>query len=247
MVNFSLFPIMKKIAFIAAMKEELTELLNILPVESSKTVIEQKIEITIIDMKNVQIIAALSGVGKVNAALTVSYILLKYHPDLVINVGVAGGFQIDQKIFDFVIAEKFMYTDVDCCSFGFELGQMYNEPLYFPADQQFVNKIKTFENNFDVKFHYGIIGSSDQFISKKEQVERIQKNFKDIVCVEMEGAAIAHVCYKFEVPIVAIRTLSDIAVAEHDNSVDFNQFLSKASKMAAQLCSTLINDISSSI
>ena len=59
----------------------------------------------------------------------------------------------------------------------------------------------------------------------------------------MEGASIAHVCYKFEIPIIAIRSLSDIAVIEGDNTDNYTNSVEIASKSAALLSILLIEKI----
>lgn len=249
------------IAFIAAMKEELAALVDEFSPKSETDIIhasEGKVDITIIQYKGIKIIAALSGVGKVNSAYTTTVLLVKYHPDIVINVGVAGGFDKAQKILDFAIAESFIYTDVDITNLNFKPGQIMGEPLYFPASEKLNCLIKsleddmrtTFSKEFQeikekrINFHYGILGSSDQFIYRDDQVKNIQKNFPNVICVEMEGASIAHVCYKFDTPIVAIRSLSDIAVSKEDNTVDFSNSLEVASKSAAMLSILLVEKIS---
>lgn len=250
----------RSIAFIAAMKEELAALLDKFAPKSEADIIhvtEGKVDITVFQFKGIKIIAALSGIGKVNSAYSTTVLLVKYHPDIVINVGVAGGFNKSQKIFDFAIAKSFVYTDVDIVNLNLKPGQIMGEPLYFPASEKLNNLIKSLEDNMSnvfakefptiqdkkICFHYGILGSSDQFIYRDDQVKNIQKNFSDVICVEMEGASIAHVCYKFEIPIVAIRSLSDIAVSEKDNTGDFSNSLEIASKSAALLSILLVEEI----
>lgn len=238
------------IAFIAAMEEELTSLLESLSkmgqIDTSKEKVGQ-VAINVIKYKNLTIFAALSGVGKVNSAFTTTVILLTYHPSIVINVGVAGGFDKAQHILDFAIANSFVYTDVDITNLGFEPGQLLNEPCYFPANEELISVIKSLESEAKSKFnlpnlafHYGLLGSSDQFIWRDDQVKRIRKDFSDVICVEMEGASIAHVCLKFNAPLLSIRSLSDIAVADKDNTSDFSGALEKASKLAALLSVLLI-------
>lgn len=248
------------IAFIAAMKEELTALLNALSPDGKLDIthiVEGKVDISIVQYQGIKIIAALCGVGKVNAAYSTTIIMVKYHPDIVINVGVAGGFSKTQKVLDFAIANSFVYTDVDITNLSFPPGQLMGEPLYFPASDKLNDLIKSLETDMNkifvkefpnisrksVDFHYGVLGSSDQFICRDDQVENIQKKFEKVICVEMEGASIAHVCYKFDTPIIAIRSLSDIAVSEKDNTDDFTNSLEIASKSAALLSILLIERI----
>lgn len=45
---------------------------------------------------------------------------------------------------------------------------------------------------------------------------------QSVVCVEMEGAAVAQVCYEYQVPFSIIRIISDNA---NDNAhIDFEKF-----------------------
>ena len=56
-------------------------------------------------------------------------------------------------------------------------------------------------------------------------------------CVEMEGAAIAQVCYLDKVPFVIIRSISDSP--NGNNEIDFNQYLDRASKRCAEFIKIL--------
>ena len=56
-------------------------------------------------------------------------------------------------------------------------------------------------------------------------------------CVEMEGAAIAQVCYICNIPFIIIRSISD--VVNGTNTIDYDKFaISSANKVAK-----LLNDI----
>ncbi|MCR4562540.1 MAG: 5'-methylthioadenosine/S-adenosylhomocysteine nucleosidase [Bacilli bacterium] len=71
------------------------------------------------------------------------------------------------------------------------------------------------------RVHRGLIATGDQFIASKEYVEKLQKDFDAYAC-EMEGAAIAKVCTAYEKPFCVIRTLSDKADGEaQDTYVSF--------------------------
>ena len=56
----------------------------------------------------------------------------------------------------------------------------------------------------------GIIATGDQFIASEEYVTLLQNKFNAIAC-EMEGASVALIAYKFDVPCVVIRCMSDKA------------------------------------
>lgn len=196
--------------------------------------------------KEIKIIAALSGVGKVNAAMTTVLMISSFSPDAIVNVGCAGGFRNNQKVLDIVIADSFVYTDVDITNLGFAPGQLLNEERFFPADPELINILKnTLSSDILSKHavHYGPVGSADSFIRTKQQITKIQQDFETVLCVEMEGCAIAHVCKHCNTPLLSIRTLSDIAVSDEDNTSDFQSFLEEASKLAANICINLLDSI----
>jgi adenosylhomocysteine nucleosidase len=70
--------------------------------------------------------------------------------------------------------------------------------------------------------HIGDIASGDQFVSSSIQSDRILSELPTVLCVEMEGAAVAQVCFEYKVPFSIIRTISDNA--NHNAHVDFPAF-----------------------
>ena len=79
--------------------------------------------------------------------------------------------------------------------------------------------------------HIEDIASGDQFISESGQIQTIKMNLPQVGCVEMEGAAVAQVCFEYEIPFSIVRTISDKA---NDNAhVEFQVFANEiASKYA---------------
>ena len=63
------------------------------------------------------IIACCCGVSKVNAAMGAQLLISLYHPDLVLNAGVAGCFE-NVPIGTIVLAEGFVQHDVDTTAIG---------------------------------------------------------------------------------------------------------------------------------
>lgn len=61
-----------------------------------------------------------SGVGKVNAAATVSRLIERYHPDRVINFGTAGGITVSHGLW---CATKFVQRDMRCLPLGLAPGE----------------------------------------------------------------------------------------------------------------------------
>ncbi|CAN1556612.1 nucleosidase [Flavobacteriaceae bacterium] len=85
----------------------------------------------------------------------------------------------------------------------------------------------------------GQIASGDQFFSNNEEKKNLLTLLPEVLCVEMEGAAVAQVCFEYKVPYVIIRTISD---ESNENSVvDFNEFVTQvASKFGVAIIQKLI-------
>ena len=88
------------------------------------------------------------------------------------------------------------------------------------------------------KIQKGLIASGDQFIAGGEKKDFIIRNFNPL-CVEMEGCAIAHACYKNNIPFVIIRCMSDCA----DDSVKSTYDEALASKLSSSFLLEVINEI----
>ena len=64
-----------------------------------------------------------------------------------------------------MIAEKLAYHDVDVTAFGYEYGQMAQQPLYFESDKKFVTLIQESLSKLNQKWHLGLIATGDSFIA----------------------------------------------------------------------------------
>ncbi|MFQ9801780.1 MAG: 5'-methylthioadenosine/S-adenosylhomocysteine nucleosidase [Clostridia bacterium] len=106
-----------RIAIIGAMEEETREIEQFLThVEK----IEGKAGLAFMEGEygGLSVIAVRCGIGKVNAALCTQIVLDLYDPELVINVGVAGGIAPGLRVGDVVISDKAQQHDVDTSAVG---------------------------------------------------------------------------------------------------------------------------------
>lgn len=73
------------------------------------------------------------------------------------------------------------------------------------------------------RLHVGMIASGDQFINSPQAVATLRAELPALQAVEMEGAALAQICYEYGVPFALMRTVSDRA--DDAAHVDFSSFL----------------------
>jgi adenosylhomocysteine nucleosidase len=227
------------IGIISAMREEIQALHNHLELRSTvekgrRTYYQGK-------MFNQEVVLVFSRWGKVASATTVTQLINDFEIDEIIFTGVAGGLKNKIKIGDIVIGKKLYQHDMDASPLipkyeipllgkrAFQTDLIRTESLYIAA-QKFITQIDVYLsrevlNVFQInqpQIHLGDIASGDQFISDKVDRAQIKKGLPEVLCVEMEGAAVAQVCFEYKVPFTIIRTISDNS---NDNShLDFPKF-----------------------
>lgn len=151
------------------------------------------------------------GIGKVNAAVGAVELIHHFHPDLLINTGVAGGIDARLQVMDVVAGERVAYHDVDCGPES-ELGQVQGLPLYYEADRRLYEAALQLQTA--TRIHGGLICSGDRFITDRAQLDAIKAQFPDGLAVDMESGAIAQVCHLYQVPFLSFRIISDTPGAE---------------------------------
>ena len=227
------------IGIISAMQEEMQTLLDNLqePVATTKgmrTYYHGK-------LFNVEIVLVFSRWGKVASATTVTQLINDFEVDEIIFTGVAGAISNDLNIGDIIIGKHLYQHDVDASPLFkkfevpllnktyFETSLIHRERLY-QATRAFINSYMDFisaekAHSFqiiDPRVIIGDIASGDQFLSETNATESLSSELPTVLCVEMEGAAVAQVCFEYEIPFSIIRIISDKA---NDNAhIDFPLF-----------------------
>lgn len=174
--------------------------------------------------RDLEIMVAKCGIGKVNAALNTSRLIQYYKPNLVINTGVAGGAGNDIGIGETLIADSVCYHDV-WCGPGTEYGEADGMPLFMKPSR----KVLEITGNIFAadEIHYGLICTGDKFISTPEEITEIKTHFPEVKAVDMESAAIAHSCMKEGVEFNIIRVVSDTP-GSGENIEQYKNFWSEA-------------------
>lgn len=224
---------MKKIGIIAAMKEEMQEIKNIMTEIESKKVYE--LDFIKGKINNTDLVLVEAGVGKVNAARTTQILIDNFQVDAIINVGTAGSANDELEIGDIVIGEKLVQHDFDITAFNHPKGYISNIGQYVESDETLLKKMEETISNMqdgDFTIKLGTIATGDIFCTDIKMKEKIRAKF-NADAIEMEGAAIAQVCKLDNVPFIVIRSISD--KPNGNNNVTFEEFLEKASKRCAEI------------
>lgn len=234
---------MKTIGIIGAMDEEIIHLKEAMEVVATKSAVGLTFYVGRLTGRNVSLVIARSGIGKVNAAICAQVMVDLFAVDYIINTGVAGALVDTLKVGDILISIDAVQHDMDASALGDPVGTIPRmAESYFKADEEMVRLAQ--EAGAEIADGYtvvtGRVASGDQFIATKEAKERIRKTVK-ADCAEMEGAAIAHVCALNRIPFVIIRAISDSA--NDEAGMSFDKFCPIAAKRSADLVGQMLSKI----
>lgn len=224
------------IGIIGAMQIEVEKL--IAEVENAERINISKIDFTKGKLCGKDVVIGLSGVGKVNAAVCAQIMISVFGVDAIINTGVAGGLAPELRQGDIVIASAFVQHDMDTSFIGDPKGFISGiNIIEIPADKAFGEKMRSVcEEIGGFAVRSGLVATGDQFICG-DMGEKIKQNFNAAAC-DMEGGAIAQVCYMADVPFCAIRCISDNA--DGSASEAYSDFAPKAAARCSELTKRII-------
>lgn len=185
---------------------------------------------------NINVVALYSGVCKVNASIATQILIDKFDVSHIIVVGVAGGIDRQLRIGDTVIGTQIAYHDV-------EDGVLtdyhpWMDTSYFQADEYLLDCCRMSLANSDLiqSVYFGKIVTGEAFIAQSGREEIISR-YKPL-CVDMETAAIAHVCYVNQIPFLAIRSISD---TEEESGIEtFEENCADVSMHSIEVLSALL-------
>lgn len=185
-----------------------------------------------------EIVICLSGIGKVNAAISTCLMIEKFKPSYILNAGSCGSLQKDISVKDVIIADKVSYCDVNVP--GWDKNS--NNPKFtFKCDEKLFLHSK---KNVDNRIHCGLLVSCDSFIWEKHQIDDIKKHFGEALGVEMEAGSVLHCANCFDVPCLIIRGVSDNVLCD-GNEITFDEYLEEASLQSAKYCFDFIDNYNS--
>ena len=227
-----------KYGIIGAMDPEVTSLQESLTDPKSEIIADMKFVSGKLGQTEAVIVKC--GMGKVNAGICAHTLIQKYGCTKIINTGVAGSLDNRIDIGDIVVSTEAVQHDFDVSIIGFQKGEIpYTGLVAFPSDpalhDEAVKAVKTTAPEINV--FEGRVCSGDQFIASSEQKNKILETFGGLCC-EMEGGAIAQVCYLNHTPYVILRAISD--KADHSEEMSFEQFAETAAKRCAAIVHVMV-------
>lgn len=190
--------------------------------------------------QNKDIILVQCGIGKVNAAVVTTLLITKFQPQSLFFSGVAGAVDESLKVGDVVIARDLVQHDFDLRAFGYQQGQLAGTSTLSLFTEPSLLALAMSLTQGKPNIHVGRILSGDQFIETKEEKIKLGQQF-DALCVDMESAAVAQVCSRFQTPFLAIRSISDAVSTE--SKIEYETFLSQAAQTSKEMLQQFISHL----
>ncbi len=205
------------------------------------------------------VVVAWTGVGKVNAAMVATLLIEHFKPAKVVFTGIAGAVDPNLEPGDIVIAGRTAHHDMGSYwSEGIEPGGVKSRltgdtnPTFFAADPDLLVAAEqaTHKTTFDSIAHrngrrpprivVGTVVTGDTFVASKKKCAELADKF-DADAVDMEGAAVAQVCYQRSVAGLVIRSIAD--KADESAVVDKQKFYALAARNSAKLVAAILESL----
>ncbi|WP_019139962.1 5'-methylthioadenosine/adenosylhomocysteine nucleosidase [Noviherbaspirillum massiliense] len=232
-----------KLGLISAMDQEQAGLVDLLQ-EARRTVRGQR-EFISGRLEQLECVCVLSRLGKVAAAATAATLIEGFGVTHIVFTGVAGSADPSVRIGDMVVADRLIQHDMNASPLfprfevpltgqaSFAADRPLSDRLMGEADSFLRNELRQALAEEDLRafrldqprVHRGLIASGDEFIHSRDRLDALKTSLPDVLAVEMEGAALAQVCFEFGVPFAVIRTISDNA--DHEAPLNFLQFMDR--------------------
>ncbi len=210
------------IGVVIAMQSEADILLNEMQVERSLTVSGKKIHVGKAYGKNVAL--CICGVGKVNAALGAQLLVSKFDAEKLLNFGVSGGLNESTELCK-------VYQIAEAVQFDFDLVQLNGTKI---------GTLNEYEENYlalnllPLPLEKRKLGTADRFNDSQDDFELLTKElYADIR--DMECGAIVQAAYAAELPVYAVKAISDVA----GSGSTTEQYLQNKDKALVNLKATL--------
>ena len=203
------------------------------------------------ELEGKDVIVVNSDVGMTNAAMTTQLLIDKFKPKEIIFTGICGGIDPDNRIGDIVVPEYWVTHDYGLYNQeGFKTGWIYvyltekqasDTVTFFPVDSGLLAIAKRVKP--DLKPILGrtpriTVGgkgcSGNAFIDQVEKREWLREKL-DAQIVDMESAAVVQVATINGVPVMAVRSCSDLAGGSGSSTArdEIQEFFGKAADNSA--------------
>jgi adenosylhomocysteine nucleosidase len=227
------------LAIFGALQLELSGIQNLM--KDKRRIKGSRFKIVIGTLSSKPVILVRTGVGKERAQDAVCHILNCYPISNILSLGFGGALNDSFEVGDLILCTKMRNTNSD------------HQNTFFSDDRLSSRAIQSMDNN-KLRFTQGIGLTTDRVVFNPKEKMTLGLSYKAQV-VDMESAWIAEIAHKRGIPILSVRSISDVRTENWlpfkvflDDSGDFQwkqrEFnLTRLSKSPALMVKTLFNAI----
>ncbi len=184
-----------------------------------------------------------SGVGLVNAAVTLGVGFSQTRPEGVVLLGVGGALQPELEVGEALVASRVLQHDsvssMECGIYPMSPGTFFpdrasvegHEPS-FVTDPEMTSWL---EQSQGERVRRGTLISGSEFVGAVERKRALGKLAPDAWLVDMESAAVAQVAARAGVPFGVLKTVADRLSPDGSIGHDFVRTLNAAAQSAARV------------
>lgn len=238
----------RTIAIIGALEKEVTRIHDALA--NHAVTHEAGLEVAHGSLGHLDVVATVAGMGTVNAAAAAQHLISSYRPEAIVFSGIAGGLNPALHIGDVVVGERLRYLDTDTALVAESapgLEEFASSRALIEAAAStlsahgFIDAASSEADGAGAQFLLGTIATGDRFITGADKNAVVEATHAD--CVEMEGAAIAHVAAKNGIPCLVLRAISDNCDESYvdlsHRAFDLEEYARTASELVLSILRTL--------
>ncbi len=168
--------------------------------------------------KNREVIFASTGVGMLATAVSLMKLIYEQKPDFIIQMGIAGCFNVKEKLGNVYLVEEEVLGDVGVVENGkwkdvFDLGLVKSNTKPFKKKGLLNSNINKY-NHLDLPIVKGV--TVNQISSDNNHIQQLIKKYNPSI-ETMEGAALHYVCSLYKISFLQIRATSNY-VGERDKT-----------------------------
>lgn len=251
------------VAIIGALEKEVRLIKG--AIEGAQVSEEAGLSVVAGEFAGVRVVATTAGMGTVNVAAATQHLISRYGAGTVIFSGIAGGLNPALHISDAVIGERLRYLDTDTALIAEStpgLEEFVSAPELVDAAEEVLRErgyveagtaacgacaeqtegaeSEGAESDATQPLQYlrGTIATGDRFVNGEAmRAAAIEATHAD--CVEMEGAAVAHVAAKNGVRSLVLRAISDNCDEAYDafceREFDLDEYAEQASSLTLEI------------
>ena len=188
---------------------------------------------------NDRVVLTFSGIGKSNAARSVTNLIANFPVTQIFNIGTSGSCHPNAKALDTILVQECVYGDVDVTiDESYQINQMPREPKYFPTNPEFNLKIQSILNDLKINYKKANVITVDSFVTKQNFNKFNEINLNQNLAIDMESTSIAQTCKHMGVNFSCVKFISDV----YNSTNNHDQFLENV-KIISQWIDNVLNNL----